>query len=356
MSDVTQDPVAPTAEDILADLGDPGALSLDETDAPSPDGMQDPAVPDAGPSDASTEPPADTQASDDAPASDEAPAEAATPEPAAPTAEPATPFAFRVDGKSVDVTGAEVRGDTITLSREAWNRQVQPYLADRAGFTRQRQALEQRLQQRGVAEQQAAAFLTDLQQQVGKPDEEVIEWALKLKGDLPVLLAKAEVAALKAQHAPLVAEATQRAEQEQAALSEQQLTDWVSQSLATYLDRPAYGDVKGDARFRRRAEEKLALALPLLLQRQADGQVTADWARFQAILDGEAADSREWQAYQRRVQEIEAAAKANAQKAKAVPPAVRGGAPAGATKTTQPLSRDAFEAELDALASGRTLL
>lgn len=57
--------------------------------------------------------------------------QAAPAEPSQPIAEPSPPFSFRLDGLAVEVEGATEKDGQITLSKDAWQRHVQPRLADR---------------------------------------------------------------------------------------------------------------------------------------------------------------------------------------------------------------------------------
>lgn len=348
MDTATQEPAGlPSEDQILADLGDPGELSLDDA-PPSPDATveaQPEPSPDAVPAQAPTDDADQAQDAEPSPA-----------DPASPEAEPpivAEPFAFGVDGKRVTVEGATVSGDTITLSREAWQRQVQPHLADRGQVARQRQQLEAQLQQKGARERQAEQFMASMQQAMAT-EESAIEWALKTQQDWDKLQLKAELEAVKAGRVPLEQAQAQR----EAEVTDEQVGQWLTDSLHTFLDRPQYRDVKADARFLKRTEARLADALPLILRRDAQGQIVADWSRFERILDAEAGDARESLAQTKRLKEIEAAAKANAQQAtKPVPPTVAStGKPSGATSKTTPLTQDEYERELDRLQSGRELL
>lgn len=340
MDPVTQEPVDPSADAILEALGDPGELSLDDPQ-PSPDGDQPTEVqpepsPDAVPAQASTEPPAEAQDT-----GTPSPADPDTPESEAPTPEP---FAFTADGKRVQIDGATVAGDTITLTREAWQRSVQPHLADRAQFARQRQQLEAALSQKGVREEQSGKLIQMLEGIAGKSDEEVVEWALGLKDKMPLLMKDAEIAALR-QRAP---EAPAEPE-----ITDEQVGQWLDTSLQTFLDRAQYRDVKGDARFVKRTQARLADALPLILRQDAQGQIVADWQRFERILDAEAQDARDLAAQAKRLKDIEAAAKANAQKAKPVPPtATTTGKPTGVTTTTKPTTKAEFDDYIEQLAAG----
>lgn len=335
------------APDLTPDVAADAILAALDADAgePSPTPASDPSVPPdvpteqpdgAAPAEPS-EPAADAQG-------DPPPADTPTP----PTTEP-EPFAFTADAKRVQVDGATVQGDTITLSRDAWQRHVQPYLADRGALARQRQSLEAKLQQKSVSEQQSAQLVEMLRGVAGQDEESVIAWALEWKDKLPMLLKDAEIAALKAQHAPLA----DAAHQQETALTEQQVGDWLDASLQTYLDTPAFQDVRRDQRFVARAKRQLALGLPLILGRDAQGRFTADWDRFQGILAAEAEDAREIGKQAAQLKTFEAAAKANAQPKKTIPPAVTSnGKPTGLTKQTVPTTKAEFEAQLAELATG----
>lgn len=334
------------AESILAGLDAESDEPSPESETPpsdAPGDAQEPDDSDAAPADASTEPPAEAQG-------DEPPADSETPPEPEVSAEP---FAFTVDAKRVAVDGATVSGDTITLSREAWQRQVQPHLADRAKLARDRQVLEQRLQQKSVAEHQAAQLVDMLRGVANLDEDQAIEWALGLKAKMPMMLKDAEIAALQQQQQPLQALAQDR----DAQVTLEQVAEWRNTALHAYLDTPEFRDVKTDQRFLNRAQRQLELATPLLLRegRDAAGQpaVEADWERFHAILKAEADDARELQSQTKRLKEIEAAQRANATAAKAIPPAVSArGKPTGATKTTKPQTREQYDELMDKLARG----
>lgn len=341
-------------EAMLAEL-DADEPSPDESDVPSdaePQADEPQAEPaqddddaDAVPADAPTEPPDDAQG-------DTPPADPATPD--TPAVEP-EPFAFTADGKRVAVEGAVVEGDTIRVSKDAWLRHVQPHLADRTVFARERQAFEQQLKARSVREQQSEQLVQMLQDVAGKPEDELIEWALGLKQQMPMLLKDAEIAALKAQSEPLRAQVAEHEQQ----VTEQQVADWLTASVHAYLDTPQFNDLKGDTRFVDRATRMLRANVASILYEKpgADGQPTIDahWDKFQAILADEAADRREFAAQSKRIAAFEAAAKANAKSpSKQVPPAVSTtGRPTGPAKQPPvPTTKDEMYAVLDQLATG----
>lgn len=345
------DTVDPDAEAILAQIDAlPDEPSPDGADTPSVPDAQPPAPDDAVPADAPTDVPHDAQGTDTPPP----PADPASP----PTPEAVPePFAFTADAKRVAIDGATITGDTITLTRDAWNRQVQPYLADRSQLARQRQAMEAQLQQKSVREAQFEQWATGLQAIAGKSEDERIEWAIELAATLPQkfrdMAKDAEIAVLKARTQPL----QQLASEHQAQVTEQQVTDWLDASLHTYLDRPEFHDLKGDTRFVQRVQRQLRLGLGLILSegKDASGQpaLQADWDRFHGILSAEAADAREIAGQAKRLAQIEAAAKANAQRPKAIPPAVTAkGKPTGAVTTTTPQTKDDYEAMIERLAAG----
>lgn len=349
------DTVDPDAEAILAQIDAlPDEPSPDGADTPSVPDAQPPAPDDAVPADAPTDVPDDAQ---DA-ASPPSPADPASP--TTPEVVP-EPFAFTVDAKRIAVEGATVTGDTITLTRDAFQRQIQPYLADRAGLARQRQALEAQLGQKSVREAQFAQWAEGLQAIAGKSEDERIEWAIELAATLPQkfkdMEKDAKIAVLEARSQPL----QQLASDQQAQVTEQQVTDWLDASIHAYLDTPAFHDLKGNTRFVQRVQRQLKLGLGLILSegRDANGQpaLQADWQRFQSILDAEATDAREIAEQAKRVQQYEAAAKANAQtRAKPIPPAVSAtGKPTGAVKVTSPQTKDDYEAMIERLAAGEDI-
>lgn len=335
-------------------------LDADEA-APSPDETPDPtdAPVETQTSDGQAQSPADAAASaspDEAAAQDSPESPAATadsPDTTEPDAPQPEPFAFTADAKRVTVEGATVAGDTITMSREAWARQVQPHLADRGTWARQKAGLEQQLKQKSVAEGQAQALVQSIQGLAQMDEEQAIQWALDMRSKMPTLLKDAEIAVLKAQHAPLV----EQQQAQQAQLSEQEVEQWLDASIHHFLDTPPFQDVRGDTRFLERAKRVLGAAFPSYLGPFKDGQYQTNWPLFQALLTSEADDARavtKQQAEQAAaLKKYEAAAKANALKTKAkpVPPTISGGKAAGTTQPSAPASREEWDKELDELAN-----
>lgn len=89
-----------------------------------------------------TAPTDETAATEAAPTEDES---EVIPAEATPVAAKSRPFSFRADGSDVAVEGATVRGDEIVIPRDAWFRHVQPHLADRRGWERERSRMQSQL-------------------------------------------------------------------------------------------------------------------------------------------------------------------------------------------------------------------
>ena len=115
------------------------------------------------PGDVEGEPSSDeAQPDDDAAAADEAaagqpagdddepgePAESIEADPVPPeAAEAPSPFSFRVDGVPVDVEGATVADEVVTIPKDSWDRIVQPRLADRGKIGQRETRMQQRIKQ-----------------------------------------------------------------------------------------------------------------------------------------------------------------------------------------------------------------
>lgn len=362
MLEAVDDSFQPTSEaSFEAELLD----HLDETPSPEvPEAQPEPAQPEPAADAATvTEPVAETQATPEPEAAaTEQPADAPeTPAPVDVTDAPPTtteptpePFHFRVDGKRVAPDGMTRSGDTITLSAETWDRQVMPYLANRGAIAQREAQLRRQLEQKGTREAQSEALIKQMESVTAMDDEALVNWAFELRQKMPVVLKDAEIAALKSQHQPLVEQ--QQAEQQ--ALSDQQVEEWLGGTVDYFLDqRPEYQALKADPDARKSAERALALALPTILSKGTgeDGQPAfqANWERFHQVLGWEAERAAKWAERDAAFKKIEAAAKANAAKVKAAPPAVSGqGKPAGAVAKQPPKDRDEFEARLRAFAEG----
>jgi hypothetical protein len=123
------------AEEEVAEESAEAAAEVETTEAgteaaeaASPTGVSTAPSTEAAPSEATAE---------DLPTAEEPPA----------AAESTEPFHFRADGHDIVVDGATLTGDSITIPREAWNRDVQPYLADRRGWERERSRLQTQVRQ-----------------------------------------------------------------------------------------------------------------------------------------------------------------------------------------------------------------
>lgn len=339
------------ADRILASLtaspdASPDAPAPVESEA-KPPVEAEPAAPSA---DAVPEPPADAVAESPAP-TDASPAPIT---PDNPTPDPGTPFSFKVYGKVVDVPGAVKRADgTITLTDDAWKRLIQPNLHDAADVQRRlaekdtalRRAQETRAERERVAEQVMAKIGALMNE---ADDEKFADAMFRMRQNFPLLVKDAELAAVKAERDARLAEDRQVAERQAAESEPEAVKSWVDQALDVALARPEYAEDAKDPAFRARAARVLQLGIRQVIP--AEGKV--DEAAFFRILEAEAQDARERRAILSRAQQYEAAAKANAQQAKAPPPAVPArGTPTGASKTPQFKTKAEYEAYLDQLAS-----
>jgi len=110
-------------------------------------------------------------------------------------------FSFRADKTEVKLTGAKASADEIRMPRVTFQKELQPYLADRSVWERDRQKLEAQLREvresRSAAEVEAEQVLKFYKELLEKPREEAWEFFENLSQNKEVLLAKAEAAALR---------------------------------------------------------------------------------------------------------------------------------------------------------------
>lgn len=248
-----ESPDAPATSDTLVESllaldvsGDPGPEDT-PADAPAEPAAdpaieaQDPAVVEASaPAEVTTEPIAEAAASPDAP-TDAPPAQSPAPE----------PFRLTVDGTTVDVPGATVAGDTITIPRDAFQRVLQPRLADRREWQRKEQGYQQQIKQateRVTTEAaQSKAALDKLAAILDEPDD-IKRWEAveDLRAKLPVLIRDAKIAALESRDT----QASTREQEEQRAKHLADLQAAMPANVADHLDhflaKPEYGALKSE--------------------------------------------------------------------------------------------------------------
>lgn len=128
----------------------------------------------------------------------------------------AEPFTFRVDGSEVEVPGATRTGDAITIPADAWNRVVQPRLADRSAWQRERQGFQRQiaeLTERADPEKnpdvvRARELGRALDALMELPEEQIYDRIVELRQQWPILRERAEKEALKRQLETRETEAT----------------------------------------------------------------------------------------------------------------------------------------------------
>jgi hypothetical protein len=353
-----QDPILDTsglADSILRDL-DADDFEMDDAPAAPSDGADSPESPTADdPAASAPEAPVD-DAGDPPPAS--APATSATPASAdtpAPTSEaPAEPFVISVDGKRLPVEGATIKGDTITIPKDVWEREIRPkYVADRSTWRTKEQQYQQairQLQDGGPAQAKYDALSQQFEQLLGITDDQQRWEAMEaLRAALPIHQAKAEAEFYRRQaealHAPV------QAEQHEAQVTQLRsaATQYVESVVADLLTNPQfreYHDLAG-------AKDRLTAVLTRDAAHFITGvtagpdgtpQFSTNAQAFWALVQDEAGYIRqhtkhqaELKAQSDKLAKIEAAAARNAEKAagpkhKAPPAVAAKGSPSGVTQ------------------------
>ncbi len=357
-----ESPDAPATSDSLID----SLLALDTSDEPRPEDTpaDAPADPTPDPTDAvqvdatedapapaavTPEPPADAAASPDAP-SDAPPA----PLPAS------EPFTFTVDGTKVDVPGARIQGDEIILTKDAFARAIQPRLADRGAWQKERQTLlaDAKAAREHVSTEQAQAkvVLQKLAALVEEPDE-IARWeALEdMRAKLPLHLRDAEIAALKSR----TTQVESKEQDESRSRAQAELEAAKPANIAAHLDhllaQPDYDALKSD---RQRVLELLVdNADKLYVATGEPDPVTGipplafnyEFAAKQLGREAKYAADRA-----KQYQTVQAAAALNASKtSRPAPPSVpASGTPTGTQKVNPIKTKADFEKLIDSLAAG----
>lgn len=171
-------------------------------DAAQPEGTDTPSQPtaDAGTGSQPEQP--------ETPSGEEPPADPAADGPSQPddskTTDEPRPFAYRVDKHEVAVPGAiETQDGWIAIPRDAWNRNVQPYLRDPEAAKRERAEHQRQLAALHPDRNPEVQFARSVSGQIAELKkgglERVVEWAENFLTQLPVLEARAEAAAAKKQ-------------------------------------------------------------------------------------------------------------------------------------------------------------
>lgn len=225
-----------------------------EAEAPTATEAEPP--PSAEASDEGTAPEAETQ-----PEAGDEPADSLTAE-----AEP-EPFSFKVHGKTVDVDGAqflklpeEDGGEGYWIPREAWQRQVQPYIQDPQAWVQERRELHQRIQDldptRNEHVVRAQALSQQIQSLLDAGPEALLQWAQNYEQNKQVLLAQAEQQLLRAENQRLA----QTHEQQQLAEQQKQLEPQLRTALDNSIDRvreQMFGDLNLPENAKKRIADRL---------------------------------------------------------------------------------------------------
>lgn len=208
--------VEETAGDAAAaaetDEGLPTAAGADA----APDAETEP-PPSAEDADAGSPPDADAAESDDAarPEGQPAPDKSTAAE-----ADAAEPFTYKADGTEFEVPGAEVKDGEIRLTREQWQRHIQPQLADRRRFIEERRRLHAQAEQAGERHkgelEKWQQIGQALEQVLSAPDEQLIQRIAQLKRQWPQLKLQAERAALEDERKTLTSQQETRQREAQA--------------------------------------------------------------------------------------------------------------------------------------------
>ena len=186
-------------DDLLAEFDDQLEGPSTEPDPPADPGPEEE---EAALSATAEEVPQEGEETEELPA-DEAPAaELEAPQPEEDTAPEYQPFRPKADGREIEVEGA-LRGSdgSVYFPPGTWERQLQPYLADRTAWRQKEQQYQQRIQQAeeraqgATAEQQARlqAFEAEIDKMLRDPDY-LVEFVQDFERKAPILRAEMEKA------------------------------------------------------------------------------------------------------------------------------------------------------------------
>lgn len=214
------------------------------------DAAPDPATAEAAQPDEATS--VEPQADSDEDAAETPEGEAGPPEepeaPAAPDPKTAAqPFGFKLNGAQVDVPGAIERDGYIAMPREAWNRVVQPRLADREMLVRRESELQRQVAElhpdRNAEVQKARAIIGMIDQAVKAGPDGLYDWAEQFIAKLPVLEAEARAAAAEARANRHESEEQQRDQQQAVQEIRQQVEQTLRSEAQAILAEPEFKDL-----------------------------------------------------------------------------------------------------------------
>jgi hypothetical protein len=345
-----------SVEDVVLDEEESQLAASLATELDTPEGavpVPAPAADDAPPADAAPTPaeqvPAETPPQGQVP-----------PVPASPVVPPPT-WSFKADGREVTVPGAKVTADGILIPKDAWQRTVQPHLADRAAWNAQVQ--EFRRTEAGLREQveavekgqhpaivRANAVTAKFTELMDKGPEAVAEWLDNFQQNRPILEANARAAAAEAEREQYKSRISQADQERQQAALEPQKRTAVEQQVTALLASADYKDLGLDSQ---RIVQRLLKDPRTYVTADRDypefglrrGELAVDVARVQEEISDLAEQARTWQA-----QKAATAANSRAAAPVPVPPAtpVRGSpTPGGKTTTPSKVWADLREEILD---------
>lgn len=339
-----------------------------EEEAEGPDESDDEggAEEDAPPED-DDESPAEAEADDDL----EEQAEEGSPEEGsrdkAPTPSNDTrPFKFRVDGAEVDVPGAVETDELVAMPREAWNRYVQPRLADREAWRRREADYKRQLETKSAKEIRAEKTIEKfdaLLKLASEDEDKALEFLQDIGRQLPVLEREARIAELEAQVNRRQTVEQEAEDEERAAELRTQLEQDLRGRITEFSKDPRFAGVDVDRAHRRlwRIADKVYFQPDQDLTDPESGQVLVKKGEIGINFDLIREELAELAELSRGVatttKKVEAAAETNRRalaRPKAPPPGVSAkGSPAAGGEVKTFATKAEWEEHIDSLAHGR---
>lgn len=108
------------------------------------------------------------------------------------------PFTLKADGRQQVLSGSMNMGHGIYVPRDTWQKEVQPFLADRAKLVAERDRLQRQLESKAPIEQQAQAIVDHFEALLTGDPDKAWEWFQSFQTNAPVLLAESRTAAAEA--------------------------------------------------------------------------------------------------------------------------------------------------------------
>lgn len=339
----TEDEAEVVVEDATDAAAEAGAAKPDGDGAGTPD-------PDADPAAAEVVAP-DTPPSDDQPAPDQA----------------TTPFVLKADGIEVQVEGAHVSADgVISIDKETWQRNVQPYLANRGAlesrYAGQVAEIQRRLDatqsERSEKEAQADKLVSHFETLLGQGPDAVWKWLQDFEANRGTLEAELRAATAEQKVQAYESESQQVAAQQAVEAYQQWWPTYLDEAVSSFvehedfkelgLDPKAIGETLrgfGDHRLFYTAGEDI----PNLGAKKGD--IVLDWEFVGRHIQTHANTVRRFKSQNDVVAAAEAANAKSLEAAPDVPPAIpSAGAPVPSSgKRTLPTTLEEWEAGLEAL-------